>query len=106
MDIGKRCTHPRKRMRLANEWRRSCKPREQQRRSADGGQDAAARKCRASLGARLSERSMIAEIALITWMVVSVALFAVMSPLRAFLLTYVIGYLILPVEINGENWFV
>lgn len=48
---------------------------------------------------------MVAQVALILWIFISIALFAVLSPLRAFLLTYIIGYLVLPVEVANASGF-
>jgi hypothetical protein len=45
------------------------------------------------------------QVALILWIIISVALFAFQRPLRAFLLTYVIGMLILPVEVSNSNGY-
>ena len=44
---------------------------------------------------------MVAEIALVLWMLTSLVLFALLSPLRAFILTYVVGMLFLPVELHS-----
>ena len=45
------------------------------------------------------------QIALLLWICISVAMFAMLPALRAFLLTYLIGYLVLPVEVANEwNW--
>jgi len=52
------------------------------------------------------EKILVAQVALILWIFIAIAMFAVLSPLRAFLLTYVIGYLLLPVEVVGDNTFV
>jgi hypothetical protein len=47
---------------------------------------------------------VFAQSVLIVWIFVSIALFALLSPLRAFLLTYLVGYLLLPVEMkNGTD---
>ena len=46
---------------------------------------------------------MLPQIALLLWILVSIAMFATISPLRAFLLTYAIGLLFLPVEIIGPD---
>jgi len=43
---------------------------------------------------------VVAQIALALWIVISIAFFAMLSPLRAFILTYVIGLLLLPVEMQ------
>jgi hypothetical protein len=48
---------------------------------------------------------LVAQIALILWIFVSIAFFAAFTPLRAFLLTYVIGYLVLPVEVANFTGF-
>ena len=48
---------------------------------------------------------MVAQVALVLWIVISIGLFAVMRPVRAFLLVYVIGYLFLPVEIGDGVTF-
>lgn len=42
------------------------------------------------------------QLALILWIILSVSLFAMQRPLRAFLLTYIIGLLILPVETSNS----
>jgi hypothetical protein len=49
---------------------------------------------------------LAAQVALIVWIFVAIGMFAVLSPLRAFLLTYIIGYLLLPVEVVNDNTFV
>jgi hypothetical protein len=49
---------------------------------------------------------VIAELALILWIVISVLLFATLRPLRAFLLTYMIGMLVLPVEISTATGYI
>jgi hypothetical protein len=43
---------------------------------------------------------VIADLAIILWIFISVVLFAMLPPLRAFLLTYMIGMLVLPVEVS------
>jgi hypothetical protein len=48
---------------------------------------------------------LIAQVALILWIFISIAMFATLTPLRAFLLTYVIGYLVLPVEVANASGF-
>jgi hypothetical protein len=48
---------------------------------------------------------LVAQITLILWIFVSIALFAAFAPLRAFLLTYAIGYLVLPVEVGTHQGF-
>lgn len=48
---------------------------------------------------------MIPQAALLLWVLISVSLFATLSPLRAFLLTYVVGLLFLPVEITDVNGY-
>jgi hypothetical protein len=48
---------------------------------------------------------LVAQAVLILWIFISIAMFAVLSPLRAFLLTYVIGYLLLPVEVGSTTGF-
>lgn len=48
---------------------------------------------------------MVAQIALVLWILVSIGMFAVLHPLRAFLLTFVIGYLVLPVEVGDGITF-
>ncbi|HUO09773.1 MAG TPA: hypothetical protein VM008_15820 [Phycisphaerae bacterium] len=44
---------------------------------------------------------MVAEIAIVLWILASLVLFALLPPLRAFLLTYVVGILFLPVELHS-----
>ncbi len=48
---------------------------------------------------------MIAQVALLLWICIAVGMFAVFSPARAFVLTYVVGYLLLPVEVATNNNF-
>jgi hypothetical protein len=43
---------------------------------------------------------VIPQVALILWIFISMSLFSMLSPLRAFLITYVVGLLFLPVEIT------
>jgi hypothetical protein len=43
---------------------------------------------------------LVAQAALIAWILISMSLFALMKPLRAFVLTYVIGILFLPVAVG------
>ena len=49
---------------------------------------------------------MIAEIALVLWILISLLLFALLQPLRAFLLTYVVGMLFLPVELHSGTDYI
>ncbi len=46
---------------------------------------------------------MIAESALIAWIILSLVLFATMPPLRTFLLTYIVGLLFLPVQWRDQG---
>lgn len=43
---------------------------------------------------------MVAQVGLLAWIIISAGLFALLKPIRAFALTYVIGILLLPVEQN------
>ena len=43
---------------------------------------------------------MVAQIAIVLWILISLLLFALLKPLRAFLITYVVGILFLPVELH------
>ncbi|MCL2639819.1 MAG: hypothetical protein FWD53_03145, partial [Phycisphaerales bacterium] len=52
-----------------------------------------------------TEIVMVPQVVLMLWILVSMAMFAVISPLRAFLLTYAIGLLFLPVEIIGPDGY-
>ncbi|MGN6367655.1 MAG: hypothetical protein ACTHN5_05290 [Phycisphaerae bacterium] len=49
---------------------------------------------------------MVAQIAIALWILISLLLFAVLKPLRAFLLTYVVGILFLPVELHNGITYV
>lgn len=49
---------------------------------------------------------VVAQIALALWIVISIAFFAMLSPLRAFVLTYVIGLLVLPVEMQTPTGWI
>jgi hypothetical protein len=44
---------------------------------------------------------MVVDIALLSWIIIGTMLFAFTTPTRAFLLCYIIGLLVLPVEIDG-----